>query len=130
MQRGIGFALGLITIDMLNQSLLQGEPLSPWVSSLIGVPEWAQGNLNELSIEQRHELKWTYFYIIIGAFLIQWPLQIINPYYNMWIMQRINQDLRVALLQRWHQLSLSYHSDHRTGDSIYRIYQDLSLIHI
>ena len=128
MQRGIGFALGLITIDMLNQSLLQGEPLSPWVSSLIGVPEWAQGNLNELSIEQRHELKWTYFYIIIGAFLIQWPLQIINPYYNMWIMQRINQDLRVALLQRWHQLSLSYHSDHRTGDSIYRIYQDSSMV--
>jgi ABC-type multidrug transport system fused ATPase/permease subunit len=113
---------------MLNQSLLQGEPLSPWVSSLIGVPEWAQGNLNELSIEQRHELKWTYFYIIIGAFLIQWPLQIINPYYNMWIMQRINQDLRVALLQRWHQLSLSYHSDHRTGDSIYRIYQDSSMV--
>ncbi|GIS70218.1 MAG: hypothetical protein CM1200mP9_10390 [Gammaproteobacteria bacterium] len=128
MQRGIGFALGLITIDMLNQSLLQGEPLSPWVSSLIGVPEWAQGNLDKLSIEQRHELKWTYFYIIIGAFLIQWPLQIINPYYNMWIMQRINQDLRVALLQRWHQLSLSYHSDHRTGDSIYRIYQDSSMV--
>ena len=39
-------------------------------------------------------------------------------------MQRINQDLRLALVERWHQLSLSYHSDHRTGDSIYRIYQD------
>lgn len=60
----------------------------------------------------------------LGSYLLQLPFGIINPYYNLWIMQRINQDLRLALLARWHQLSLSYHSDHRTGDSIFRIYQD------
>ena len=46
----------------------------------------------------------------------------------MWIQQRINQDLRVALVERWHLLSMSYHSEHRTGDSIFRIYQDSSQV--
>ena len=45
-------------------------------------------------------------------------------YYNVWIMQAINQGLRNALLERWHRLSLTYHGDHRVGDSVYRIFQD------
>ena len=52
------------------------------------------------------------------------PLAYGLPYYNVWILQRINQDLRLALVERWHQLSLRYHGDHRVGDSVYRIYQD------
>ena len=52
------------------------------------------------------------------------PIGMVVPYYTVWIMQRINQDLRLALVERWHQLSLNYHSGHRTGDSIYRIYAD------
>ena len=43
-------------------------------------------------------------------------------------MQRVNQDLRVALLDRWHKLSLRYHSNHRVGDSVYRLYQDSSQV--
>ena len=41
-------------------------------------------------------------------------------------MQNIEQDLRLALAERWRGLSLSYHSDHRTGDSIFRIQVDAS----
>ena len=48
----------------------------------------------------------------------------IVPYYTVWIMQQINQNMRIALVRRWHQLPLSYHSGHRTGDSIFRIYAD------
>ncbi|GIT62293.1 MAG: hypothetical protein Ct9H300mP20_21200 [Gammaproteobacteria bacterium] len=39
-------------------------------------------------------------------------------------MQQINQNMRIALVRRWHQLPLSYPSGHRTGDSIFRIYAD------
>ena len=127
-QRFLNLALALITADLLNQNLLQNEPIAPGLANLIGIPEWAQGSITELTQDQRHELKWIYFWIAFGAFLIQLPLRVINPYYNMWIMQRINQDLRLALLERWHQLSLNYHSGHRTGDSIYRIYQDSAMV--
>ena len=127
-QRFLNLALALITADLLNQSLLQNQPIAPGLADLIGLPEWAYGSITELTQEQQHDLKWIYFWIAFGAFLIQLPLNVINPYYNMWIMQRINQDLRLALLERWHQLSLNYHSGHRTGDSIYRIYQDSAMV--
>ena len=128
LQRGINLVVGLITADLLNQSLLQAEPLAPGLAQLLGVPELAAGNIEQLTDDQRRELIWSYVYVALASFGLQLPLQVINPYYNMWIMQRINQDLRVALISRWHQLSLSYHSDHRTGDSIFRIYQDSAMV--
>ena len=128
LERFLNLALAVILADLLNQSLLQAEPLAPGLAQLVGMPELAQGNLDELTSEQRHELKWVYVYIALGTHLARLPLRIINPYYNMWIMQRINQDLRVALVSRWHQLSMSYHSGHRTGDAVYRIYQDSAMV--
>ena len=128
LQRGIAIVVGLILADLLNQSLLQAEPLAPGLATLFGFPELAAGSIEQLTDEQRRQLTWSYVYVALGAYLLQMPLSILNPYYNMWIMQRINQDLRVALVSRWHQLSLSYHSDHRTGDSIFRIYQDSAMV--
>ena len=128
LQRGIAIVVGLILADLLNQSLLQAEPLAPGLARLLGFEELAAGTIDQLSDDQRRELTWYYVYWALGSYLLQMPLSILNPYYNMWIMQRINQDLRVALISRWHQLSLSYHSDHRTGDSIFRIYQDSAMV--
>ncbi len=128
LQRGIAIVVGLILADLLNQSLLQAEPLAPGLAALLGFPELAAGSIEQLTDDQRRELTWSYVYVALGSYLLQMPLSVINPYYNMWIMQRINQDLRVALVSRWHQLSLSYHSDHRTGDSIFRIYQDSAMV--
>ena len=123
-QRFIALVLGVILTDLLNQNILQNEAIAPGLAELIGIPEWAQGSITELAPEQRWELAFIYVYISLGSYFIQLPFGLINPYYNMWILQRINQDLRLALLERWHRLSLRYHSDHRTGDSIFRIYQD------
>ncbi len=128
LQRGIAIVVGLILADLLNQSLLQAEPLAPGLAGLLGFPELASGTIDQLTDDQRRELTWSYVYVALGSYLLQMPLSILNPYYNMWIMQRINQDLRLALISRWHQLSLSYHSDHRTGDSIFRIYQDSAMV--
>ena len=128
LQRGIGLVLGVLLADLLNQNLLQAEPLAPALANLAGLPDWAQGSVESLTTDQRRELVWLYVYLALGVHLAQLPLRIINPYYNMWIMQRINQALRLALVERWHQLSLSYHSGHRTGDSIFRIYQDSAMV--
>ena len=127
-ERGLNLALGVLLADLLNQNLLQAEPVAPALANLAGVPEWAQGSVESLTQDQRRSLIIVYVYLALGTHLARLPLRIINPYYNMWIMQRINQDLRLALVERWHQLSLSYHSGHRTGDSIFRIYQDSAMV--
>ena len=129
----------LVLADLLNQTILLGEPIMPFVAELIGSPELARGIADgTLSIEQRYEMLWLYAYLFVGLWAVALPFRILSnsgeygwimdgtagAWYQVWIMQRINQDLRLALVERWHQLSLRYHSEHRVGDSIFRIYQD------
>ena len=49
-------------------------------------------------------------------------------YYGTWIWHCINQNLRVAMIERAEHLSLKYHSHARVGDAIFRVYQDSSMI--
>ncbi len=45
-------------------------------------------------------------------------------YYATWILQRVNQLLRLALFERAQALSLRFHADARVGDLLYRLSQD------
>jgi ABC-type multidrug transport system fused ATPase/permease subunit len=185
----------MFTVDVLNQSVLQAQPLTPFLANFIFRPELAEGTLDasatdvegmmdskgtvkgadkkpttgepgfdkgggeagfdkssrkadfdkgggkagfggkgksaepnialgSLTREQRHSLKWVYAVFAFGAWLILCPIILAQHYYFMWILQQLNHDLRMALVVRWHRLSLRYHGDHRVGDSVYRIYQD------
>ena len=49
-------------------------------------------------------------------------------YYNMWVWQSINQNLRLAIVQRAESLSLGFHDNARVGDAVFRIYQDSAMI--
>ena len=49
-------------------------------------------------------------------------------YYNVWVWQSVNQNLRVAMVERAESLSLSYHDNARVGDAIFRVYQDSAMI--
>ncbi len=120
----IELAVGLMLADMLNQSILQADPIMPALAAMIGAPEWGRDAAETLTQEQRHEVKWLYAKVFLVNALILLQVGVVIAYYRVWILQRINQDLRLTLLERWHQLSLRYHSDHRVGDSIFRIYQD------
>ena len=120
----VGVVMGLFTVDLLNQSILQAQPLTPFLANFVGQPELAAGSIESLDVVQRQDLQWTYITFIAAIGIITFPLGVAMPYYNVWIMQQINQSLRLALVERWHQLSLRYHSNHRVGDSVYRIYQD------
>jgi len=120
----VGIITGFFTVDLLNQSILQAQPLTPFLAEFVGRPELASGTVDTLSIAQRQDLQWLYIIFLIGIGALMFPFTVALPYYNVWIMQQINEELRLALVERWHQLSLRYHGDHRVGDSVYRIYQD------
>ena len=123
--KGLGVLfIGLITAEIINQSVLQNEPLMPGLSALLGYPSMSADALGALSETQRMELRWAPIKIELLWFLILWPLDIFLLYYIVWVFQRINHDLRLALVDHWHQLSLRHHADHRVGDSIWRIQSD------
>ena len=139
LQRLIGLATGLVLADLLFQSILQADPVIPVLANALGQGDLARGILLQtLSTEERYYYQWVYVGISVALLVGQTPLRIMvgggeyswimggtgAGWYKIWILQRINQHLRTALVERWHMLSLSYHSDHRTGDSIFRIYQD------
>lgn len=128
--------IALFSVDLISQSILQAEPLTPFLADFIGrselageaqpEPTAAEPNIDlaPLTAEQRHSLKWIYAVFMVFGWFAQLPVMMLLPYYYIFIMQRVNQDLRMALVERWLGLSLRYHSDHRVGDSVYRIYQD------
>ena len=128
--------IALFSVDLISQSILQAEPLTPFLADFIGRSELAGEaqpgadaaepniELAPLTAEQRHSLKWIYTVFMVFGWFAQLPVMMLLPYYYIFIMQRVNQDLRMALVERWLGLSLRYHSDHRVGDSVYRIYQD------
>ena len=120
----VGLITGLFTIDLLNQSILQAQPLTNFMAELVGRPELAAGSVETLGVTEREDLRWLYILFMIGIGTLMLPFGLILPYYHVWIMQVINEELRLALVERWHQLSLRYHTGHRVGDSVYRIYQD------
>ncbi len=65
-------------------------------------------------------------FVVAGLVLV--GLDPVINYYRTWILQRINQFLRVTMIERAEHLSLRYHSHARTGDAIYRVYQDSATI--
>ena len=139
----ITMVLALFSVDLISQSILQAKPLTTFLADFIGQPELAgetpsdvdyfngqeataasNVDVGTLTIEQRHDLTWVYGVFMVFVWVVQLPMTMLLPYYYIFIMQRVNQDLRMALLERWHRLSLRYHSEHRVGDSVYRLYQD------
>ncbi len=123
--QGLGFMLvALLLAEIVNQSLLQNEPLMPGLAAIIGYPEFSQEQTVSLTADQRMELRWAPVKVEFLWFILLIPLEVGLQYYIIWIFQRINHDLRLALVDRWHRLSLRHHVDHRVGDSIWRIQSD------
>ena len=122
---GLGFMLvTLLVAEIINQSVLQNEPLMPGLSAMIGYTEMSREVTETLTEADRMELRWVPVQVEFLWFLILIPLEVFMLWYVVWIFQRVNHDLRLALVDRWHRLSLRHHVDHRVGDSIWRIQAD------
>ena len=118
--------LGLVVADLLNQSILQTEALTASRAELLGEPGMSREVTEQLTQDQRMALFWKVVLIEVAVFIPLWLTGPLVDYYRTWIMQNIEQDLRLALADSWQRLSLKYHGDHRTGDSIFRVQVDAS----
>ena len=84
--------------------------------------------ISKLNEEQRKTVRNRFFVIIAITAVLFFLLAPTIDYYRTWILQRINQFLRVTMIERAEHLSLRYHAHAQTGDAIYRVYQDSAMI--
>ena len=130
------FAVFLLGTDLFNNKILVGDKLQPLQAQLLFVDESfvlqdIADNVNEreLLTESQRKTVRTRAMIWLAALLVVFaPLVGVLLYYNIWIWQMINQNLRVAMIAKAEHLSLKYHSGSRVGDAIFRIYQDSATI--
>jgi ABC-type multidrug transport system fused ATPase/permease subunit len=118
----------LLFLDLVWTRALQGEPLPPWQAVLLRLDPAVAVHVTALSeaVRRAVALRAVVGGAAIGA--VATPLFLGLWYWQIWVMQRINQILRVELLERFQTLSLRFHSEARVGDAIYRLTQDSAMV--
>jgi ABC-type multidrug transport system fused ATPase/permease subunit len=120
--------LGLIFVDTLWTRVLQGSPLLEIEAQFFGVPVAEATSPGGFDAPLRRLVAQRLIIWSAGAALVFSPLFIGLYYYQVWILQRINQKLRVELLAHLQGLSLRFHSETSVGDAVYRLTQDSAMV--
>ncbi len=122
------FPIGLLLFDIVWTRILNGEPLTALEARILSVNPALGVGVHALSPQLRHSIALDLVWFSAALAAVVTPLFIGLFYYQVWILQRINQLLRVQLFDRIHALSLRFHADSRVGDAIYRLYQDSAVV--
>jgi ATP-binding cassette, subfamily B, bacterial len=127
---------GFIGADIFTNKILVGDKLQPMQASIMLLDESyvatdITDNVNlqdSLSEDQRKVVRnrGVIWFVALALFLV--PIFAALIYYNLWIWQMVNQNLRVAMIEKAENLSLKYHNQSRVGDAIFRVYQDSAMI--
>ncbi|MCP4007604.1 MAG: ABC transporter ATP-binding protein [bacterium] len=128
----VALLFGLFTMafaPVLWDGVLQGKPVSELGAAAFGLDPTKVVTVEKIAPEVR---------VQIARSLTSWPsLLLVLPllafaallyYYYVWILQKVNQGLRLDLVDRLQALSLRFHQDNRIGDAIYRTYQDSAMV--
>ena len=118
---------GLVLTDLFATRVLLGEPLTPIQARLLILDPAETVAVESLRLEQRRAIARRALALAAGGAVALLPLVLGLLYYYVWILQRVNQLLRVALLERLQALSLRFHAETRVGDALYRVYQDSAM---
>ncbi|MBW2242188.1 MAG: ABC transporter ATP-binding protein [Deltaproteobacteria bacterium] len=122
------FPIGLLLLDLIWTRVLQGEPLPLEQAQLLGLDPTIVTHVELLAPTVRRDLLESALLVVLAATAIVTPLVLGLYYYQVWILQRVNQLLRVRLLDQLQRLSMRFHSDHSIGDAIYRMMQDSAMV--
>lgn len=125
---GFGTAVGFFSVDILWDSVGQSEPLSEAQASVMWLPASDFVTVEALSEAARYEI--LIRFLIASAFIIIFTTSMFTlvGMYKVWILQRVNQELRVAMVRNAEELSLRFHAKMSAGDGIYRVFQDSAMV--
>lgn len=120
--------IGLVLADVLWTRVLLGAPLTVDQANTLQLPIDPYSSTQLLSGPERHEVLRRWFYLAAFALGLGLPTGLGLYAYRIWILQRVNQQLRLDILDRLQSLSLRFHREHAAGDAIYRMLQDAAMV--
>src|SRR5262249_15150910 len=120
--------LGLILFDLYFTRVLQGSPLTELEAAILRLPPASTVSVDALTPALRREVAQR---TLLAAVAIVAPVWIVGAglwYWVVGLLQRVNQQVRLQLLDRLQALSLRYHAGAHVGDAVYRLYQDSAMV--
>jgi ABC-type multidrug transport system fused ATPase/permease subunit len=120
--------IGFLLFDLFWTRVLQGNPLTALEARLLGFDPAQTVDVVAMAADVRQQVALST--VVLGTIvgLVAMPLFLGLWYYQVWILQKINQVLRLDLVDRLQSLSLRFHAESRVGDAIYRLYQDSAMV--
>ena len=128
----IGLIAGYIVItgmDLFNNGVLNAQPIAEAQRYLLLVDESYVTNETLTDEQRRTIVARIILYGVAFTILFRMLADYFGVvYWGTWIGQQINQNLRVKMVENAEHLSLKYQSHARTGDTIYRVFQDSRMV--
>ena len=118
----------ITAVNIFWNGAIAGEPLSSIQATAIGLPASEYAEVKSLSPEARRTVLRHLVVSVTLLGVLMAPFGIGLAYWRIWILQRINHLLRLQIVDRLQTLSLRFHSEQRVGDSMYRMFQDSSMV--
>jgi ATP-binding cassette, subfamily B, bacterial len=115
-----GIALTVIWWD----SVLGSAPLTSWQAGLLALP--VSSGIESTALRQDIAIRTSFGMALLLPVFV--GLAMTLAYYRMWILQRINQELRVRLFRSLLAKSVTFHAEARVGDAVYRLFQDSAMV--
>ena len=117
-----------ILYELVNTRMLQGKPLSSFEANLLSLPFDEFVEVDGLSVAARQLLRDKIMWFVAGVVVLFTPIGVALLMYWVRLQQRINQGIRVKMMEQVQAMSLRFHSGAQIGDAIYRAYQDSAMI--
>ncbi len=124
----VAFSSFLVYAPALWNGALQGQPISELASRALGLAPELYASVDALEADKRRSLAERLTWVLAGLAVAIAAGVMALGYYGIWILQRVNQWLRLELVDRLQTLSLRFHDESRVGDAIYRTYQDSAMV--
>jgi ABC-type multidrug transport system fused ATPase/permease subunit len=120
--------IGVLLFDAFWTRALQGNPLLEIEALALGLDPARFAAVGTLGPAERRAVLDRVIGVGLAFGIFVTPAVMALYYYQIFILQRLNQVLRVDMLERLQQLSLRFHSDSKIGDALFRTIQDSAMV--
>ncbi|MYD42755.1 MAG: ABC transporter ATP-binding protein [Gammaproteobacteria bacterium] len=119
---------GITILTLIYQNVILDDPVALISAKILLLDPAVWVYVESLTVDQRFELVPPIVMLAVLSGTLGAMIENGGDYYRVWVMQNINQNLRMHLMSQLHHLSLKFHADSKTGDGIYRLFQDSAMV--